>query len=72
LNSLASLLRAVPSSIVIAIATFASFAFHVNFVVVSFIFLIVVVLQREADEDMVEALEAGLATTSQNLFASGN
>jgi hypothetical protein len=71
LNSLASLLRAVPSSIVIA-ATFASFAFHVNFVVVNFIFLIVVVLQREADEDMVEALEAGLATTSQNLFASGN
>jgi hypothetical protein len=71
LNSLASLLRAVPSSIVIA-ATFASFAFHVNFVVVSFIFLIVVVLQREADEDMVEALEAGLATTSQTLFASRN
>jgi len=44
-NTLLSLLRAIPSSIVIAFATLACFAFHANFAAVSLIFLIIVVLQ---------------------------
>lgn len=45
LKILQSLLRALPSGIVIAFATFACFAFHAHLAVVSFIFLIIVVLQ---------------------------
>ena len=40
-----SLLQAIPSSIVVGITTFVCFMFHVNFPAVSFIYLIVVVLQ---------------------------
>ena len=43
-----SLLQAVPSSIVVGITTFACFVFHVNFPTVSFIYLIIVVVQSSS------------------------
>ena len=40
-----SVLRALPSSIVVGIATFVCYRLHVNFATVSFVYLIIVVLQ---------------------------
>jgi K+-sensing histidine kinase KdpD len=58
----------VPRSIVIAIATFASFAFQVSFVVVSFIFLIVVVLQSLTGDIVSSVVVSIVGFLSELLF----
>ena len=63
-----SLLRAVPSAIVVAIATFACFAFHVNFAVVSFIFLIIVVLQSLTGDFVSAVIVSVIAFLCLNYF----
>jgi two-component system sensor histidine kinase KdpD len=67
-GGLQSLLRAVPSSIVIAFATFACFAFHVNFAVVSFIFLIIVVLQSLTGDLVSAVIVSFIAFLCLNYF----
>ena len=68
LQILQSLLRAVPSAIVVAIATFACFAFHVNFAVVSFIFLIIVVLQSLTGDFVSAVIVSVIAFLCLNYF----
>lgn len=68
LQILQSLLRAIPSAIVIAIATFACFAFHVNFAVVSFIFLIIVVLQSLTGDFVSAVIVSVIAFLCLNYF----
>ena len=63
-----SLLRAIPSAIVITIATFTCFAFHVNFPVVSFIFLIVVVLQSLTGDFVSAVIVSVIAFLCLNYF----
>jgi len=62
------LLRTVPSSIVTAIATFACFAFRVNFGV-SFIFLIIVVLQSLAGDFVSSVIVSVVAFLCLNYFS---
>jgi hypothetical protein len=63
-----SLLRAIPSTIVIAFATFACFTFHVNFAVVSFIFLIIVVLQSLTGDFVSSVIVSVVAFLCLNYF----
>jgi two-component system sensor histidine kinase KdpD len=63
-----SALRAVPSSIVIGIITFACYIFHLNFPTVSFIYLIVVVLQGLTGDFVSSAVVSVTAFLCLNYF----
>jgi two-component system, OmpR family, sensor histidine kinase KdpD len=60
--------RAVPSIIVVGITTFACFAFHVNFTTVSFIYLIIVVLQSLTGDFLSSAVVSVIAFLCLNFF----
>src|SRR5271165_3051836 len=60
--------RAVPSIIVVGITTFACFTFHVNFTTVSFIYLIIVVLQSLTGDFLSSAVVSVIAFLSLNYF----
>ncbi|HZM12473.1 MAG TPA: ATP-binding protein [Candidatus Limnocylindrales bacterium] len=61
-------LRAIPSSIVVGITTFACFTFHVNFPTVSFIYLIIVVLQSLTGDFLSSAVVSVVAFLCLNFF----
>jgi two-component system, OmpR family, sensor histidine kinase KdpD len=61
-------LQAVPSGIVIGITTVACFVFHVNFPTVSFIYLIIVVLQSLTGDFLSSAVVSVIAFLCLNFF----
>jgi two-component system sensor histidine kinase KdpD len=61
-------LLAVPSSIVVGITTVACFVLHVNFPTVSFIYLIIVVLQSLTGDFLSSAVVSVIAFLSLNFF----
>jgi len=63
-----SVLQAVPSSIVVGITTVACFVFHVNFPTVSFIYLIIVVLQSLTGDFLSSAVVSVIAFLCLNFF----
>jgi K+-sensing histidine kinase KdpD len=63
-----SVLRALPSSIVVGITTFACFLFHVNFPTVSFVFLIIVALQSLTGDFWSSAIVSVVAFLCLNYF----
>ena len=63
-----TVLRAVPSTVVVGIATFACFMFHLNFPTVSFIYLIIVVLQSLTGDFVSSAAVSVLAFLCLNFF----
>jgi two-component system, OmpR family, sensor histidine kinase KdpD len=63
-----TVLRAVPSSIVVGITTFACFTFHVHVPTVSFIYLIIVVLQSLAGDFWSSAVVSVIAFLCLNFF----
>ena len=62
------MLQAVPSSIVVGITTVACFVFHVNFPTVSFIYLIIVVLQSLTGDFLSSAVVSVIAFLCLNFF----
>jgi two-component system, OmpR family, sensor histidine kinase KdpD len=63
-----SVLWALPSSIVVGVTTFACFLFHVNFPTVSFVFLIIVVLQSLTGDFRSSAIVSVVAFLCLNFF----
>ena len=63
-----SVLWAFPSIIVVGVTTFACFMFHVNFPTVSFIYLIIVVLQSLAGDFVSSAVVSVIAFLCLNFF----
>ena len=63
-----SVFRALPSSIVVGVSTFACFMFHVNFATVSFIYLTIVVLQSLTGDFWSSAFVSVIAFLCLNFF----
>ena len=67
-STLRSLLRAFPSAVVIGITTFICFVCHFNFPTVSFVYLVVVVLQSLKGDFLSSALVSVVAFLCLNYF----
>ena len=63
-----SILRAAPSVVIVGITTFACFQFHVKFATVSFIYLIIVVLQSLTGDFLSSAIVSVIAFLCLNFF----